>query len=112
VFVAIHIHLGEHREADLVVQAAKLRDLGFAPRLLAAELVAGKAEHRQATLAILAPQGFKPLVLGREAATAGDIDEQQYPALAVLHRTRGTIQGLGRELVERAHHFSSSSVTA
>ena len=100
---AIDIHLGEHREADIVVEAAEFADGSLVARFLRAELVAGKAQHGQSALAILPPQGFEARILRREAAAAGDIDDQQHPALAVLHRPRGTVKGPGRQLVERAH---------
>ena len=50
---AIHIRLGHQREGHTVVQAAELFYLLVAAGLLAAELVAGEAEHHQALVLIL-----------------------------------------------------------
>ena len=52
--------LGEHVELDLVIVGAELLDLRLGPRFLAAEIVAGKAEHGQADLAYLACRACNP----------------------------------------------------
>jgi len=47
-FRTVHFDLGEHREADAVMDNTEVADLAFAAGLLSAELVAGKPEDRQA----------------------------------------------------------------
>src|SRR5579862_3857121 len=44
---AIDVELRAQGEGDVVVGAAELHDLRLAPRLLGAELVAGKTHHRE-----------------------------------------------------------------
>ena len=45
---AIDVDLGEHRKRDVILCLAERLDLPGVARLLRAELVAGKAEHRKA----------------------------------------------------------------
>jgi len=47
--VAIHLDLGEEREAGAELRGGELEDLGVAPRLLGAELIAGKAQNAETT---------------------------------------------------------------
>jgi len=51
---AVDVDLGEHREADLVGQRAKLADLLFIARFLVPELIAREAEHRKTAIPVLA----------------------------------------------------------
>src|SRR5690606_26810119 len=64
--VAVDVHLGEHREADVVVQRAELPDLGLVAGFLAAELVAGESKHHEALAAVLAVQLLQARVLRGE----------------------------------------------
>ena len=74
--VAVDVYFGKHREADVVVRLAEGPDLGVRPRLLLAELVAGKAEHDQPPFPVLPIKGFQTLILRRVATLAGDVDDQ------------------------------------
>src|SRR5690242_662625 len=66
--VAIDVDLAEHRKGHVVIRLAEGRDLLLAARLLRTELVAGKAEHLETLVLVLAIQRFEALVLGREPA--------------------------------------------
>lgn len=75
-FRAVNRYLGEQRKTDAVVETAEAGDLLRVARLLRAELVAGKAHHHQAAVAIVAPQIFQPAVLRGKAAFAGGVHHQ------------------------------------
>lgn len=75
--------LGKHREGDVVGELAELRDLRFAARLLAVEVVGRKRQHFQALCALVAIQRFQPFVLRGQAALGGDVDHQQHLAAIV-----------------------------
>src|SRR5206468_3151689 len=78
---AVDLDLGEHREAYFVVERAEILDLVFVAGLLVPELIAGKAQDREALVLVFAVQRLESLVLRREAAFAGDIDDEQNLAL-------------------------------
>ena len=63
---AVDIDLGEHRKRHVIFAFAELSDLFGVARLLPAELVAGKTEHRKAARPKLALQLLQALVLRRE----------------------------------------------
>ena len=75
--VAIDVDLGEHRKGHGIVAGAEFLDLLRVARLLAAELVAWKSEHRKAARGERLVQRLKTLVLRRETAGARGIDDQQ-----------------------------------
>ena len=66
-----------------------------------AELVAGEAEHGEAACAKAAVQRLEACVLRREAALAGDVDDQQRLSRKIAERRRLTVDGfegnVGRE---------------
>src|SRR4051794_18112785 len=74
---AIHIDLREHREGDVIVVDAKLLDLPGVAWFLPAELIAWKSEDGKASWREFAMQHFQTLVLRRETAGAGRVDDQQ-----------------------------------
>jgi hypothetical protein len=90
---AIDLDLGEHRERDVVIERAEIPDLRLVPRLLMAELVAREAEHGEAARAKPALQRLKPRVLWREAALAGDIDDEQRLACEIGEGRRLAVDG-------------------
>jgi hypothetical protein len=100
--VAVDVDLGEHRERHAVVLFAERTDLFLAARFLAAELVAGEAQHFQATRMQLAVQGFEALVLRREAAFAGGVDDEEDLAAVPGQVDRCAGEGSGLE-VEHVH---------
>jgi len=97
--VAIDVDLGEHREGDAVVLFAEGADLGLAALFLSAELVAREAEHHQALVGVAALQLFEALVLRREAAGAGGIDDQERLAAIAVQVDGLAVEGGGIEIV-------------
>src|SRR5690554_6822360 len=71
----VDLRLLHHREGDAPRRGAVLRDVVAALELLR-ELVAGKAEHREAALAVRALQLLELLVLGCEPAAGCDVDDE------------------------------------
>src|SRR5690606_18166700 len=69
---AVHLQLAEQRKADAEADRAEIGDFAVTARFLGAELVAGKAQHHQPPRPVVLPEAFKPFVLRRETATAGD----------------------------------------
>src|SRR4051794_13852983 len=78
--VAVDVDLLEHREADAVVALAERADLVVAAGVLAAELVAGEAQHDQALVGVLLVELLQPLELGREATLGGRVDHERHLA--------------------------------
>ena len=76
-FVAVHVDLLHQREAHPIGGRAELLDLIGRPRLLAHELVAGEADHREAAVGVGLLQPLEPFVLRGEAALGGHVDEEQ-----------------------------------
>ena len=78
-----------------MVQAAEFFNLLVAAGLLAAELVAGEAEHHQAFILILLIKGLQAIILGREAALGSGVHHQQHLALEVgeIHHLPLVAQG-------------------
>ena len=72
---AIHVDLGEQGKGDAEIVFAKSAYFRIRPWFLVAELIAGKTQHYQALLPELAVQRFEPLVLRRETAGAGRVDD-------------------------------------
>ena len=83
----IYIDLFEHRERDAVVHAAELGNLCGTAGFLFAKLVARKTEYLQTARLELVVELLQSAVLGREAALARGVDDQQglSPVLAQLH---------------------------
>lgn len=72
--VAVNFYFVKARESGLVVEAAEVIDFLSAARGLALELVAGKVQDGEALVAVAVVEGLQALVLGREAATGGGVD--------------------------------------
>ena len=67
-----------------------------------AELVAGKAEDREAVVPVRCVEVLEARVLGREAALAGDVDDEEHLAKPLGERALGAREVPGRE-VEDVH---------
>src|SRR5690606_19605452 len=97
---AVDLHLVEHREGHAPRRRAVVEDLLVGPRLLTHELVAGEAEHREAAIAVLALQRLQLLVLRREPAPGGDIDDEHGASPVVRERRRATIDRTDLDVVQ------------
>src|SRR4051794_38633468 len=82
--VAVHVDLLEDRERHAVGGAAELADLLRRARLLPHELVAGEAEHLEATRPVLLVQLLEALVLGRETALRRHVHHEERLALVLV----------------------------
>src|SRR5947199_6120551 len=100
---AVDVDLLEQREGDLVIGRAERLDLARLPRLLRAELVAGKAEHRKAARRQIAIEILQAAILRREAAFARGVDEQEHLALEAPQRDLLAGKRIGLEVVNRRH---------
>ena len=101
---AVDLDLGEHRESDVVGELAEAGDLLLVPRLLVAELVAGKTEHGEASLRATLDKAPRAPRTAGEAAFAGDIDDQKSLAVEIGERfgrpsmvVRAMSEGMGME---------------
>lgn len=93
-----HTHLAHHRERDVVRPGAERLDLSVRARLLGPELVARERQHVHVVVVVM--ERTQTCVLGREASTAGDVDDQVEAAgeLAEVDRLAGDRRHL--EVVE------------
>src|SRR5579862_3514613 len=97
---AVDLELGKQRKADLVIDRAKIADLGRVARLLMPELIARKSEHRQPLLPEAPVQRLQAGVLRSKAATAGHIhDQQDLPGIAA-QRELLALKRANRNLVD------------
>src|SRR6185437_2151559 len=101
--LAVDVDLREHRKRHVVVRLAERRDLLVVAGLLRTELIAGKAEHFEPFVAVLAKQRFEALVLRREAALAGGVHHQDELPLVAIERHRMSSDVVDGEIVERWH---------
>ena len=76
----VDVNFAEQREGDAVGGAAEGLNLFFTARLLAEELVAGEPQHAEALGGKLLLQILELLILRRQAAFRGYIDDQQHLA--------------------------------
>src|SRR5665213_2318704 len=105
--VAVDIDLGKHREGDGVVAGAELLDLAGVAGLLAAELIAGKSQHRKAARGQRLMQRLEALVLRRKTTGARGVDDQQHLALEPVQGNRIAGERRRREIVNASHLFLS-----
>ena len=103
---AVDIDLGHHGEAHTVVELAERRDLVLAARVLRAELVARETQHDQALVLVGLPELFQAIELGREAAFAGGVDDEDDLASVLVELDRLAGDGGGVEIVDGAHGVS------
>src|SRR6185312_2803599 len=108
---AVHLDLREQREGDAVAGVAELADRRLVARLLVAELVAGKAQHHQAAVAVVPPQLFQAGVLRRKAAFRGHVDDQQGLASPFRQRAFVAVDVARAEVVDAAHGRGSRGWT-
>jgi hypothetical protein len=94
----VDLDLGEHRERHAVLRCGELQDLRIGARLLSPELVAREAEHDEVVVVVM--ERTQTCVLGGEASTAGDVDDEAdlAPEPVERHRLSGDRGHL--ELVE------------
>lgn len=74
----VHVLFSQHRETDLVGGRAESRNLFGSSRLLAAELVARRAEHYQPSVAKVTIYPLERPELGRVSALAGDVHHEDH----------------------------------
>src|SRR5262249_60568858 len=86
------VELGEHREGHPVIPLAEAPDLLGGARLLATELVAREAKHREALVPERIVQPLEPPVLRREAALAGDVHHQRDLATVLAQVARAPVE--------------------
>ena len=82
--VAVDLDALVHGEGDAVVFAAEGGDFVVGAGVLAAELVAGKAEDGEVLVVIFLPEVFQAVELRGEAAFAGGVDDEEQFAAVVL----------------------------
>ena len=81
---AIHLDFREHRKGDCIVLGTEFRNGFFGSRLLAAKLVAGKTEDREAVATPALVERFEAPILGRITAAARCVDNQEHFASKFL----------------------------
>src|SRR5262249_30022428 len=106
---AVDLDLAHHREVDVIGQRTEALDLRLVARLLRAELVAGKTQHHEPAVAVLAVELLEAGVLARETALAGGVDDQHDLVAVVGERRRGPVDGFGGEVVD-AHGPPSQTI--
>src|SRR5579863_7327567 len=99
---SVDLDLLKHGKADAVVLFAEGADLLGAAGLLSAELIAGKAEHLEAAVLIGAVNIFEAGVLGRIAALAGGVHNEQDAAPEAVEGDRCSIEQRSGKIVDRA----------
>src|SRR6187431_39881 len=109
---AVDVDLGEHRERYVILGLAELSDLFGVARLLPAELVAGKTEHRKTTRRKFTLQLLESPVLRREPAGARGVDDHEHLTLEPLQRHLLAGKRLRREIVNAWHRVFSRNQPA
>src|SRR4029453_3733600 len=99
-----------HGKAHARIELAELRDFLVLARVLRAELVAGKAQHDQALLAVGLVQFFQAAELGRETAGAGRVADQQHLVLEFLQGHGLAVDLPGLEVIDSGHVSSLRSI--
>jgi hypothetical protein len=74
----------EHRERHPELRGGEFEDLGVGTRFLPCELVARKSEDGDVGVVVV--ERTQTCVLGREASSAGDVDDQTELAPELLER--------------------------
>lgn len=95
----------------VILAFAELSDLFGVARLLPAELVAGKAEHRKAARRKFALQLLQAPVLRRKPAGARGVDDQEHLTLKLLQRNLFAGKRLRREIIN-AWHYKTLGIVA
>src|SRR5215207_6644466 len=106
---AVDIDLGEHRKCHVILALAEFFDLFGVARLLPAELVAGKAEHRKAARRKFTLQLLQALVLRREPAGARGVDDQEHQTFKPLQRNLFAGERTRRKIINAWHRVLSKS---
>src|SRR4051812_18750059 len=104
---AVDVDLGEHRKRHGVFGFAERFDLAGVAGFLRAELVAGKTEHGKAARPERLLERLQALVLRREPAGAGGVDDQEHLALEPLQRHLFAGERLRRKIINAWHRVLS-----
>src|SRR4051794_15008520 len=107
---AVDVDLLEQGKSDVVIGRAERLDLARRSRLLRTELVAGKAEHREAARTEIAMQILQPAILRREAAFARGVDDQQHLSGEAAHGHFFAEKRVGLEIVDHRHRYPGGSM--
>src|SRR5262249_45745377 len=94
------------------IGGAEILDLGFAARLLAAEIVRRHAEHDQSLVAIFLKEGFKALILRRQPALGSRVDDEHRMASERRHLQRLAIDGGEFEIMRGHRGLRQSAYTS
>jgi hypothetical protein len=97
----VDLDLREQRERDAVGRGGELEDLGVGAGLLPAELVARETQDGDVVVGVV--ERTQTCVLGGEASTAGDVDDQAQLAAVPVERDRLAGDRGHREVVEGRH---------
>src|SRR5690348_9639883 len=108
---AIDVDLGKQRERHRVLRRTEVADFLGVAWLLVPELVAGKAQHLETAILVRAVQRFKALVLRRESALRGHVDDQQSLAAIRIELLRHAVQQIRFEVISRGHRITSGANT-
>ena len=93
--LTVDVDFLHQREGHAVVEAAELGDFLVGAWLLVGELVAGEADDDQTLVLVLLIEGFQAVVLRRETALRGGVDNHQDLAfiLCEVHFFSLVVQG-------------------
>ncbi len=110
--LAVDAHLVHHRERDAPGHRAVLEDVVHLRQLLE-ELIAREGEHVESAVAVGLLELLELLVLGRESASRGDVDDQQHLAVVVgqsglpaIGRREGDVADVDRGGLGHTHRLS------
>ena len=95
----VHLDFVEHRERDEVFAGAELFDFLVGARFLFAELVAREAEDNKTLAGIFVVGRLERLVLRREPAVRGDVDDENDLAFVGAQRGGLAVNVLDRDVV-------------
>src|SRR6185295_2946229 len=100
---AVHFDLRAQRKRDVIVDRAEPHDVRFGARLLLAELVARKADDREALAFQLAIHPLQPGVLRRVAALTRDVHDESNAAAQRREQILYSVDAFDAEAIEVGH---------
>ncbi len=106
--VARDRNLGEHRKGDRKIGSTERGDLVVATRFLVGKIVRWKAKHDEALITISLVEFFQSVILRREAAFGGHIDDQDHSPGVLVERGRVVLDRSERDILKRRHFLSST----
>ena len=101
--LAVHFNLRHQGEGDAMILAAKLLDLLVGTGFLMPELVARETDDDQSAVLVLLIEGFQSVVLRREAALRGCVDNEEHLAFVVGKAHFLALVREGVELIDGVH---------